>query len=148
MRMPGGLTDEEKRDFASKYHNEKMTWCLAIEILFNWQNETIPWRRRRTSEFLAPRCAIILSVSALILHFWWAWSSACGLNFARAGADVVLIAATAYAWVEWHSVSGGLLSGGPVNRFAIWESGWLLPALAAGGTLIWGYGDLLPFGKC
>ncbi|MDA9524131.1 hypothetical protein XI06_28600 [Bradyrhizobium sp. CCBAU 11434] len=57
----------------------------------------------------------------------------------------MLAAAALYAVLEWHEPSTANLSGGSVLQFWFYNPAFLLPFLGAGGTLVWGYGDLLPF---
>ncbi|RWB64377.1 MAG: hypothetical protein EOQ48_01805 [Mesorhizobium sp.] len=115
----------------------------AFKILREWnQKGTVPWMRRRTVDYLAPRLALWASILALFLHGWWATNTACSLHFARSGAAIVLISALAFGWTAWHEVPKLV-----VNRPAVFHPLLMLPALALFGTFVWGYGDLLPFGK-
>lgn len=64
-----------------------------------------------------------------------------------ASAAIVLISAPGFGCTAWHDTTGGMFSGGPASRLTFLHPLFLLPALAFIGTIIWGYGDLLPFGR-
>lgn len=117
----------------------------AFVVLFSWNAEdTYPWMRYHAVNYLAPRAALAVSIAALASHAAWAILSDCGVNFQRAGAPVVLISALCYALIEWREPKVGLLSGGRLQRLKLFNPLFILPVLAAVGTLVWGYGDLLP----
>ncbi|WP_210168388.1 hypothetical protein [Aminobacter sp. DSM 101952] len=134
-----------KVKYLPKVTNDDDTFAFrhAIKILREWdQKGTFPWMKRRTAEYLAPRLALWACLLALFLHGWWAITTSCSLHFARSGAAIVLVSALAFGWTAWHEAPKML-----VNRLAFFHPLCMLPALALLGTLIWGYGDLVPFGK-
>ncbi|MCD0421232.1 hypothetical protein LOC51_28770 [Rubrivivax sp. JA1024] len=101
--------------------------------------------KRKAIAYFAPRATLFITVASLAIHSGWAWATNCGVNFQRGGAIVVLVAAALYALSEWYEAKGGRLDGGALERYHFLNPAFLLPFLAALGTLIWGYGDLLPF---
>lgn len=139
-----------KKKYRYKVPNDDKLFRLihCWRIIREWRTEgTYPWMRRRTANYLAPRIAWWMSLLIVAVHWWWAASSSCGFNFARGGALVVLLSAIAFGWVAWHEPRGGMLDGGPVNRWAFFHPLFMLPFLGLVGTILWGYGDLLPFGS-
>lgn len=113
-------------------------------VVWNWR-QVYPYNRRLAVEYLSPRCALWISLLALLVHALWAAHSHCGVNFQRAGAIISLAAAVLYATVEAHRNDAAKLSGSPILPFSFYAPGFLLPFLAALGTAIWGYGDLIPY---
>ncbi|KYH02493.1 hypothetical protein [Bradyrhizobium sp. DOA1] len=120
----------------------QQAWLAVRE----WRDpSTAPYMKRKAMEYFAPRVAFWLSVVSLAGHWYWASTTHCGVNFQRGGAIVVLAAAALYAVLEWHDPKSAMLSGGRIQRIWFYNPAFLLPLLGAAGTLIWGYGDLLPF---
>jgi hypothetical protein len=117
----------------------------AFKILREWnQDGTVQWMKRLTVNLLAPRLAWWLSLMVIGLHGWWACKSSCGVNFARGGALIVLLSAIGLGVVAWYEPNYGLLSGGKIKRWHFFHPLVMLPALGIIGTVLWGYGDLLP----
>ena len=142
------IVDREKKNHFKVPNDDKafkLAHCFCVLREWN-RGDTYPWMRRRTANYLAPRIAWWASLLVIILHGWWASSSSCSFNFARGGALVVLISAAAYGWIMWHEPKGGLLGGGPINRFEPFHPLLMIPLLGALGTIMWGYGDMLRFG--
>jgi hypothetical protein len=122
--------------------NFKQAWQAVRE----WRRpDTAPYMKRKAVRYFAPRLALWTSVLSLVGHWYWASITHSSVNFQRGGAIVVLAAAALYAVLEWHQPSTSNLSGGPVQQFWFHNPAFLLPFLGAVGTLVWGYGDLLPF---
>lgn len=120
----------------------RQAWLALRE----WRRpDTVLYMKRKAMEYVAPRLAFWISFLSLVLHSHWAWTTHCGANFQRGGAIVAFAAAALYAVLEWHDPKTAVLSGGPIQRVSFYNSALLLPLLGAAGTLIWGYGDLLPF---
>ncbi len=132
----------------SKVPHEEEVFGLvdALTVISSWTaQDTYPWMRRLAISYLAPRLALLFSTLVLGGHVIWAMKSGSGVNFQRGGAPVVFISAVCYAVIEWHEPKAALLDGGPVRKLRLFNPLFLLPLLAAIGTLVWGYGDLLPF---
>jgi hypothetical protein len=111
-----------------------------------WRSpDTVPHMKRKAMKYFAPRLALWISALSLVGHGYWASITHCGVNFQRGGAIVVFAAAALYAILEWHEPNGAILDGGLVQRIWFYNPAFLLPLLGAVGTLIWGYGDLVPF---
>jgi hypothetical protein len=121
----------------------------AMLVIRTWtQSDTYPWMKRKAIDYFAPRAAFICSIIVLTIHYWWAFESKCGVNFQRSGAVIALVSAALYSLIEWHKSDAGVL-GGTIKRFRFFSPYFMLPLLLAMGTVIWGYGDLLPmFGNC
>ncbi|MBZ9892302.1 hypothetical protein LB559_30695 [Mesorhizobium sp. BR1-1-3] len=99
--------------------------------------------------YAVPRLAVVFSLIVLSAHAFWAVHSQCGTNFARGGGVIALIVTGLFAVVEWHKDRRNLLSGGTIEKFDPWHPQVVLPVLAGIGTLIWAFGDFLPwFGLC
>ncbi|XHC10656.1 hypothetical protein ABWH98_24520 [Labrenzia sp. ac12] len=131
--------------FKIPYEEEEFSGRHAIKILREWRSEdTAPWMKRRAVNYLSPRCAALISVITLLVHLIWAERSSCAINFQRSGSLLVLNAAAFYAFIEWHKADGGKLSGGKLKRYSLFNPFIVLPIIAALGTVVWGYGDLLP----
>lgn len=131
-------------DFLGIGHEESFTLKTSWRVVRNWRR-TYPWMRRKAVNHLAPRLAFFISVLAIFAHAIWAAKTHCNVNFQRGGGIVTLTAAALYAVIEWHAPKGGLWSGGLVEKLHIWNPLFLLPFLGGTGTLIWAYGDLLPW---
>lgn len=147
--MEEHFVDGKKKYRFKVPHDEndfRLSHCLRI--IREWGREdTVPWMRRHTANYLAPRIAWWVSLLILIVHAWWAASASCGFNFSRGGALVVFVSAVAFGWIAWHEPKAGVLGGGPVNKLTLFHPLFMLPFLAALGTLINSYGDLIPFGN-
>lgn len=127
-------------------YDKDYSFAQAWRAVREWRYpDTFPYMKRKAMEYFAPRLALWISVSSLIGHWYWASITHCGVNFQRGGAIVVLAAAALYAVLEWFEPNAATVSGGPVQRVWFYNPAFLLPILGALGTLIWGYGDLLPF---
>ncbi|TPJ77180.1 hypothetical protein [Mesorhizobium sp. B2-6-2] len=135
---------EKPIEYLGIKHDEIFTLQLSWRVLRH-SARADPWMRRKAVNYLAPRLALAISILVAVVHFIWAVGSECGVNFARVGGIITFTAAALYAVREWHEPKTGLLSGGEVERIHIWNPLFLLPLLAAIGTLIWAYGDLLPW---
>ncbi|MBY5385212.1 hypothetical protein [Rhizobium leguminosarum] len=59
----------------------------------------------------------------------------------------MIASALAFGWISWHEPKTMLLSGGQVTTWSFFNPLFILPLIAFIGTVIWGYGDLLPFGR-
>lgn len=126
---------------------ERYTLKEAVLVVSNLR--AAPHRAFRGAvEYFVPRIALFLSILLFVLHIWWAVSSRCGVNFARGGALLVLVSAGGLGWMTWLDPKLTFLSGGPRNKFDWLHPLVMLPLIGVVGTIIWGYGDLLPFGKC
>ena len=129
-------------------HDETFTWLVSFKVIKNWHN-AFPWQKRKAVEFASPRLGLFSSVLTIAFHVYWAVTSSCSENFQRGGSIVVFISAIMFAYSNWHDSKGGRLDGGPVEKFEFWNPNLLMPIIAGVGTLIWGYGDLVPlFGNC
>ncbi len=128
------------------HDEESFHFRHCIIVILSWsEKDTYPWMKRRTVNFLAPRLALAFTLLSVIIHTIWALKSECGINFQRSGAMITFISAALYALTAWHEPKGGYLDGGPLNKIRPFEPMFLLPFLGLLGTIIWGYGDLLPF---
>lgn len=118
-------------------------------VIRTWQqSDTYPWMRRKAIDYIAPRAAFVFSIIFIIIHYRWALESKCGVNFQRSGAVIALVSAALYSLIEWHKPDAAVLEG-TIKRFKFFSPYFMLPLLLAVGTVIWGYGDLLPmFGDC
>lgn len=126
-------------------YDEDLKFLDALKILAQWHaNDTHPWMKRKAANYISPRIGYLLTIIILLLHYYWAIESNCSINFQRGGATIVLVSALFFAWVDWHPPASGQLSGGKVEKFSIWSPLFALPLIAVIGTIIWGYGDLLP----
>lgn len=115
------------------------------QVVREWTREdTYPWMKVKALECLLPRAAFWVSFIVLASHWYWAEASHCGVNFQRGGAVITLAAALAYAVLEWHDSGTALLSGQRAPIWSFFKPAFVLPVLAAVGTAVWGYGDLLP----
>lgn len=120
----------------------------SCRIIREWRaDDTYPWMHRLTIDYLAPRAAWWASVLVVAAHWWWASSSGCGFNFARGGALLVLISASAYGLLVWYASDVAVVSGSTIKKWHPFHPLFMLPFLGFVGTILWGYGDLLPFGK-
>lgn len=134
---------DDKPYFKVPYTEDENQFSLghSIAVIRGWRaKDTYPWMRRRTVNFLVPRCAFWLSVLTVAVHAWWASVSHCGVDFQRGGAVVVLLSAAGYGLVSWHEATSLM-----VNKLSPFHPLFMLPLLGVVGTLLWGYGDLLPF---
>lgn len=132
-----GKVPRDKKDFRLIHY-----W----HVFCHWRKfDTPQWMREATATYLAPRLALWASIAVVALHWWWAAISGVSLNFARGGALVVLISAVSYGWFTWHLTNVAIPSGGPVRRFSLFDPYFMLPLLGVVGTILWGYGDLVPF---
>lgn len=131
----------------NKLTNETdFTIVVFWRVLKKWrESDTYPWMKQMAVTYIAPRAALGISLIALFVHFIWAIYTKCGVNFQRGGSIVALSAAALYAFVDWHDPKTALLSGKRINRLRILGPYIMLPILAAIGTIVWGYGDLIPF---
>jgi hypothetical protein len=130
------------------FDEEVFGFLDAMKIIREWNaSDTYPFMRKNTANYLAPRLALWVSLAAVALHWYWATSSQCSFHFARSGAVLVLASALAYGWISWHDPKTMHLSGGKISNWALFNPLFMLPFLGFVGTIIWGYGDLLPFGK-
>jgi len=123
-----------------------MVFRDALKILSEWNAEdTYPWMKRKTVNFISPFIGYILTTIILGIHYIWAVESECSVNFQRGGAMVVLVSAWLFGWIDWHKSEAGILGGGPIKKFDFFAKHFAVPFVAIIGTLTWGYGDLLPW---
>ena len=127
-------------------YDDEIRLIEALKILREWRApDTYPWMREKTVKLLSPYIGYILTAFIVAIHYFWATQSLCSINFQRGGALVVLVSAVLFAWVEWHTPNHALLSGGRLPKFSFFSPLVSLPLIAVFGTLLWGYGDLLPW---
>jgi hypothetical protein len=127
-------------------YEKEFTIVEAWLVVSTWrQGDTYPWMKKNAVVYLAPRAAFWVSIIVLFGHCVWAIHSNCNVNFQRGGSIITLLAAGLYAIIDWHDPHTMLLSVGQIKRLKIFNPYFILPLLAAVGTLVWGYGDLLPF---
>lgn len=134
---------KKKTDLGLK-HDGPIAFRAAWAAIWKW-NVAVPWVQRKALDYLAPRIALVVSLVAIGGHAIWAVHTHNGVNFQRGGGVVSLTAAALYAAIDWHAPKGGALSGGLVEKLRTFNPKFLLPFLAGIGTLIWAYGDLLPW---
>jgi hypothetical protein len=117
----------------------------VILVLRGWRAaDTYPWMRRKAMNWLVPRAGWGMCLGLVALHFAWAGISSCSADFARAGAAVTLVAAIGAALLDWHDPKAMALDGGKLPIFRLLNPIVALALQVALGTIIWGYGDLLP----
>jgi hypothetical protein len=127
-------------------YEKDFTIAEAWLVLTTWrQSDTYPWMKRRTVNYIALRAAFFVSLIVLFVHCIWALQTHCGINFQRGGSIIALLAAGLYAVVDWHDPKTVFLSGGGMRPITFFDPYFMLPVLGALGTVVWGYGDLLPF---
>jgi hypothetical protein len=126
-------------------HDGAVSLAEAWLIIREWRKpDTFPWMRRKVVNWLVPRLSWVLSALSIVAHIVWAILSSCSTDFTRAGAAVTVIAAIGAALVDWHEPNAAMLDGGPVPRFRLLDPMVAIALQVALGTLIWGYGDLVP----
>lgn len=127
-------------------YDTDFTFAMVWGVLTKWRkSDTYPWMKRKAVTYIAPRAAFWISLITLFAHVIWAIHTKCGVNFQRGGSIVALSTAVLYAVVDWHDPKTAFLSGGRIKPITIFDPYIMLPVLAAIGTVVWGYGDLLPF---
>lgn len=116
----------------------------------NWCKLPYPYQKRHTVQSLAPLVALVITLASLTVHFIVASMTNCSVNFQRGGSIISLTAAALYAVLDWHKNDAALPSGSRTQPFKLLDPKILLPLLGVVGTLIWGYGDLIPLwsSKC
>lgn len=88
--------------------------------------------------------ALTFTIPILLIHYMWAVHSQCSVNFQRAGADISLVAATIFAFMSWYAAPNSVLDSGGLPKFSWRNPNFALPVVALIGTMVWGYGDMLP----
>ncbi|GJE27540.1 hypothetical protein [Methylobacterium organophilum] len=137
MTKPGG---RPKLSYEGEYG-----FAQSWQVIREWsRDDTYPWMKLKALEYLLPRAAFWVSIAVLGSHWYWAEASRCGVNFQRGGAVITVAAALAYATLEWHDPGTAHLSGARAPVWSFFKPAFVLPVLAALGTAVWGYGDLLP----
>lgn len=127
-------------------YDKKMTFRESITILREWyKDDTFPWMKRKTVNFVSPYICYFSITIILSVHYFWAVETDCSVDFQRGGALIVLVSAFLFGWTEWHKPEGGPLGGGKIKKFGLFEPHFAIPLTAIIGTLLWGYGDLVPW---
>lgn len=139
------MTDSHNTDQGNS-GKDHIRFSHALLILRHWRkSDTTHVERHRSSKYFASLLGCLLSLLIVTGHYYWAAQSDCIVNFQRGGSALVLLSAVLFAWVEWHRPHGELFSEFRARR-PTWRSPYItLPLIAVFGTLIWGYGDLLPW---
>ena len=58
---------------------------------------------------------------------------------------IVLVSAWFFGWIEWHKSDAAILGGTSIKKFEFFGTHVAIPLIAIIGTILWGYGDLLPW---
>jgi hypothetical protein len=115
-------------------------------LVIQMSGHATPTQKSKSITYLAPRAALWISVGAFAIHLVLAaiWHS--GTTFQRSGSIITMAAASLcrFGLVRCRKESSQL-SGDRPSTPRLYEPAILLPVLAAVGTAIWGYGDLIKF---
>lgn len=124
----------------------RMQFRHSLKIIREWDHhDTHPWMKRKTVDFISPLIGYALTLIIIIAHYIWAFETGDGLNFGRGGALIVLVSGALYGWIDWFRSGNEHEDDIDLRQFHVLESHFAIPFIAVLGTLIWGYGDLLPW---
>lgn len=134
-------------DLESFKDNGKYTFIQGLQTAMYWWKETTYFcQKKRAATASVSPLAIFFTIIILLIHSLLAWHFECSVTFQRGGADIALVAAALFAFINWYSMEGMVLDGGNVPLFSWLNPNVILSLIALIGTVTWGYGDLMPFG--
>lgn len=127
-------------------HSDTLNIKQLCQIIRNWkQFKSIPSVLAKFWGSLIPYLVCVFSLISITIHGYLSYIHSCSETFQRGGSLLVLMAAVGFGIIEYINPETTYLSGRKKRTFHLNNPLVALPFIAAVGTLIWGYGDLIPF---
>ena len=123
------------------------TAAQSLRVLRSWRRVLF---RSKVRVVQTHATAVALTATVVVISAHWAWARHThnATDFARGGALVSLFTALLLATLATYTFDKGFqLDGGRVPEFHPLKPSFVVPVLAAVGTILWGYGDMVPWFK-